>query len=167
MDLMPGVEKGPALTAGTVHQVPPDQPLPERRFIEDAPRNEIVSLFKVFADKAKAADDAREAFVSFINVVREQMGIPKNEFWDIAEDATYFEKRVLPEASNGVVALPDGRVPIEQGDDIIIPPPPGSPVPPTGEYAVAPPPPPTANALTGESVTINPITEGESADPRV
>lgn len=128
------------------------EPLPERRFIEDVPRAEIMRLFKIFSDQAQVAYERREEFIGFINMVREQMGIDKDGgFWDIAEDASYFERRGLPQAGppqegTGVVAVDPlaTKDPRTQGGLE------ERPAPPLPEYVATPPPPPTANALTGE-----------------
>jgi hypothetical protein len=72
--------------------------LPERKFITEPARAEIIQLFSVFKDRAMAADRARQVWVEFLRTVRDDVGIKDNEVWNLAGDASYFER--LPEGAN-------------------------------------------------------------------
>lgn len=89
------------------------QLLPERRFIPEPAREEIMKLFNVFLDFTKKAGTAREAFTTFMNTVRRELGIPDNEQWNPSDEATYFEKQAGPVPPAGMTAefVPDGGVP--------------------------------------------------------
>jgi hypothetical protein len=77
------------------------QELPERKMIPDNARVEILKLFGEFLTANKVAFTKRTAFIAFLDVVRESLGIGPE--W-IPEDNAYYFYKPEPQAAQSADA---------------------------------------------------------------